>query len=97
MWSSGTCSVAYFGPVELWLGVAAAHLDQLEIHHRIIELIQVCRRYAQPQFNWPEVGNRACPADHMVATVGVHQVMQAGDIAGGIQRLRDTDAECVGK
>ncbi|MDQ4036985.1 MAG: AAA family ATPase [Actinomycetota bacterium] len=27
---SGTCSVAYFGPVELWLGVAAAYLDQLD-------------------------------------------------------------------
>ncbi len=27
---SGTCSVAYFGPVELWLGVASAYLDQLD-------------------------------------------------------------------
>ena len=27
---SGVCSVAYFGPVELWLGVAAAHLDLLD-------------------------------------------------------------------
>jgi len=27
---SGTCSVAYFGPVELWLGVAGAYLDQLD-------------------------------------------------------------------
>jgi DNA-binding CsgD family transcriptional regulator len=27
---SGACSVAYFGPVELWLGIAAAHLDLLD-------------------------------------------------------------------
>jgi DNA-binding CsgD family transcriptional regulator len=27
---SGVCSIAYFGPVELWLGVAAAHLDLLD-------------------------------------------------------------------
>ena len=27
---SGSCSVAYFGPVELWLGVAAAYLDLLD-------------------------------------------------------------------
>lgn len=27
---SGVCSIAYFGPVELWLGVATAHLDLLD-------------------------------------------------------------------
>ncbi len=27
---SGVCSIAYFGPVELWLGVAAGHLDLLD-------------------------------------------------------------------
>lgn len=28
--TSGVCSIAYFGPAELWLGVAASHLDLLD-------------------------------------------------------------------
>ncbi len=38
---SGSCSVAYFGPVELWLGVASAYLDLLD--EAVVDLEQAVK------------------------------------------------------
>ena len=68
---SGVCSVAYFGPVELWLGVAAAHLDLLddavaELEHaaKLCAVAGAAGFHAEAQYELASVlARRARPGD----------------------------------
>ena len=101
--ASGSCSVAYFGPVEMWLGVAAAHLDLLD--DAVVDLEQAVKVsgangaagfHAEAQFELGAVlARRARPGDLPRARELVADAATAAEflgmtpIAAKASRLRD--------
>lgn len=82
---SGTCSVAYFGPVELWLGVAAAYLDQLD--DAVVDLEQALKA----------TGTNGAVGFELEAQIELAAVLARRSRPGDRARSRSLAAESVGR